>query len=245
MYTRKQYMDRECSHYEYWAQLVIPNITAMVVNTFGINALEDSRDRAFNDLPLARWDTMHERIRHLVANNVGGILDTLRKIDDTQAKAALERRFVWSQSDSVCVAKQAARMFINQHVHVDTAFRVFPEGDVVALFVNQPEGEGMVSSYQIVGEHSPASLDLLTELPRATTEQATPLLIKLRELGYVVTPYDPPQYEDQEILGLTYQGKIVQWNAENGTTYTSGETPEEFGLDSIRPHERLRLMPWE
>lgn len=49
-------------------------------------------------------------------------------------------------------------------------------------------------------------------------------------------------YEDGEIIRLDpATGYIVQWNADDQCEYISGETPEEFGLHNIRPHELARL----
>lgn len=190
MYTRKQRLANECTHDEYWAQLVKPCITDTVLRRFGISRLEDSTDPHMNDIPLHQWDALHETTRSLVASNTGGILDTLRAIDESQAKLALERQFTWSLSDSVCVLKRAAKMFIKQEVLVHTAFRMFPEGDVLALFVNLPEHEGYVMSYQRVGQHGAASLELLTTLPVATPEQYKPLRNELNGLGYIVIPQE-------------------------------------------------------
>lgn len=190
MYTRKQYIAGECTHDEYWAQLVKPCITDMVLRRFGITRLEDSTDPHMNDIPLAQWDAMHEPVCSLVASNTNGILDTLRAIDESQAKLAEKRKFSWSMSDSVCVLKRAAKMFIKHEVLVHTAFRVFPEGDVLALFLNLPEHEGYVMSYQRVGQHGAASLELLTTLPVATPAQYKPLRDELTGLGYVVIPQE-------------------------------------------------------
>lgn len=44
------------------------------------------------------------------------------------------------------------------------AFRRFPEGDLIALFVDESQGPGLCSSYQRIGQHSAASLELLEEL---------------------------------------------------------------------------------
>ncbi len=65
-------------------------------------------------------------------------------------------------------------------------FRVFPEGDVVALFVdcvNYPDG--CIESYQHIGQHGAASPSLQFELPEATPEEYSALYQELTEvIGY-------------------------------------------------------------
>lgn len=239
MYTRKQRLADECTHDEYWAQLVKPCITDMVLRRFGISRLEDSTDPHMNDIPLHQWDALHETTRSFVASNTGGILDTLRAIDGSQAKLALEGKFSWSQSDSVCVLKRAAKMFIKQEVVADTDFRVFPEGDVIALFLNIPERKGCVFSYQHVGQHGTASLGLLSTLPAATREQYKSLAYELHLKGYVVIPSGP--YEDGEVLGVDADGYVLQWHTEKQSPYNSGESVKDFGRKNMRRHEWARI----
>lgn len=52
---------------------------------------------------------------------------------------------------------------------------------------------------------------------------------------------DLSKVEDGEILGLDADGCIIQWNGDDLETYNCGETPEEFGVSSIRDIERGRL----
>ena len=65
-------------------------------------------------------------------------------------------------------------------------FRVFPEGDAIALFPDEPVtpcGE-YINSYQVVGEHSPASKTLLRELRKARPSELRSLYYALRMRGY-------------------------------------------------------------
>lgn len=48
---------------------------------------------------------------------------------------------------------------------------------------------------------------------------------------------------DGEILGLDTNGCLLHWDSEKLSIYNSGETPEEFGLDNIRPEEMKRIRP--
>lgn len=49
-----------------------------------------------------------------------------------------------------------------------------------------------------------------------------------------------PAFADGEVVGLD-GGCVVQWDAIGMTTYTAGETPEEFGLNLMEPHELARI----
>lgn len=59
--------------------------------------------------------------------------------------------------------------------------------------------------------------------------------------GMSVRDVLPEGCQDGEILGLDRDGSIIQWNADDLETYNCGDTPEEFGVDNIRPHEAERL----
>ena len=67
-------------------------------------------------------------------------------------------------------------------------FRKFPEGDVIALFPEIEDGPGLVLSYQHIGQHGSASVDLLSELEPATTNECAELMLELEQLGYRQNP---------------------------------------------------------
>lgn len=48
-------------------------------------------------------------------------------------------------------------------------------------------------------------------------------------------------YEDGEIIGLDTDGCVLQWDVDTASAYNSGETPEQYGLHNIRPHEMERI----
>ena len=97
MYTRKQYMNKECSHNEYYEQFG-QHLTNLVGQTIGVKRIKNSTDDSFNDIPLKRWDALAPLVRSTVgrmlaeANGTGGI----------------------SLSDCVCSAKAAARIIRDQ-----------------------------------------------------------------------------------------------------------------------------------
>lgn len=51
----------------------------------------------------------------------------------------------------------------------------------------------------------------------------------------------PRDCADGAVLGLDIDGCILQWKDEDLEVYNSGETPEEFGEDSITPEEAGRI----
>ena len=75
-----------------------------------------------------------------------------------------------------------------KRVVIDVAFRVFPEGDVIALFPKQEqeqdEGRGQIGSYQHLGQHGGADRSLL-RMKKAAPSQYASLLTELKSLGYV------------------------------------------------------------
>lgn len=66
-------------------------------------------------------------------------------------------------------------------------FKKFPEGDVLALFYELPAGNGYITSYQHVGQHSAAAPELLTDLEDATPEEYEELKKELIAIGYDLT----------------------------------------------------------
>lgn len=71
-------------------------------------------------------------------------------------------------------------------VHVDVIFRVFPEGDVIAFFPKELNGGLFCDSYQHVGQHGDASLELIEGLRPATKAEYKALKRELESIGYVL-----------------------------------------------------------
>ncbi len=66
-------------------------------------------------------------------------------------------------------------------------FRVFPEGDVIALFpMEVADPHGNIMSYMKIGQHGAASPDLIKELKVATLKQLIPLKTELENIGYTL-----------------------------------------------------------
>ena len=93
MYTRKQYMNKEVSHDDYYSQFGT-HVIDLVVNQIGKDRILKSTDKNMNDIPLAEWDGL----QMMITCSVGNLFATLNG-----------NRL--SLSDCVCIAKSAARLF--------------------------------------------------------------------------------------------------------------------------------------
>jgi hypothetical protein len=93
MYTRKQYLNGECTHREYYSQLVNKGVINQVLSNIGREAILDSTEESFNDIKLSKWDSI--RINSL-ATSMKALGDYL------------------TQAGSVCILKEAARQIKEQ-----------------------------------------------------------------------------------------------------------------------------------
>ena len=92
MHTRKEYMSGDCTHQEFYEQMVTDEIKEGVRKSIGLFRIMDSTCEHFNDIPLSFWDTL--------GWNLSGAIDP-------QIKAASDHP---SLAGRVCVVKAAARM---------------------------------------------------------------------------------------------------------------------------------------
>ena len=67
---------------------------------------------------------------------------------------------------------------------VEVSFRIFPSGEVIALFPALPWNNSEITSYMILGQHGGASQELLNELPNANLEESRGIKDELIEIGY-------------------------------------------------------------
>ena len=58
MFTRKQYINKECAHRQYYGQFVDNRTKQRVLSGIGLAALKKSTDPHFNDIPLNKWDNL-------------------------------------------------------------------------------------------------------------------------------------------------------------------------------------------
>lgn len=109
MFTRAQYLNRECTHREYWAQFVTPSMKAMVLNNITLERLQRSTDQVnFNDISLMKWDWMKSHTFHML---------NMTKWREIQYPEYVGLTSVgWSLSDNVCILKEAARQLVEESV---------------------------------------------------------------------------------------------------------------------------------
>lgn len=93
MFTRKQYLNKECSHREYYAQFVTEPVKARVRMCIGWERLKNSTDEHLNDIPLRLWDTL-------------GAVGTKREWDAADDYPTMAGR--------TCIYKEAARQIIEE-----------------------------------------------------------------------------------------------------------------------------------
>lgn len=98
MYTRKQYLNKECTHREYWGQFVNSHTKNLVRTHIGFSKIMQSDDPHFNDIPLEKWDaiTLGHYSRAI-----------LRKVDGCVSIA-----------NQVCTLKESARQIVEQAVKI-------------------------------------------------------------------------------------------------------------------------------
>lgn len=89
MKTRKEYLDKKCTHAEFYGQFVNESVKRYVLSGIGKDAILNSNDENFNDIPLSMWDAIGPRLLLPISFKSIGDITTL--------------------SGLVCIAKEAAR----------------------------------------------------------------------------------------------------------------------------------------
>jgi hypothetical protein len=107
MFTRQQYLNKEVTHRQYYAQFVMPIIKDIVLQN--IATKEEIRealkqDEALNTIPLQKWDWQAAQIRNLCG---------------PQLK---ERGDFYSQGGAVCILKEAARQITEEEKYIAMKF---------------------------------------------------------------------------------------------------------------------------
>jgi hypothetical protein len=90
-YTRQDYMNKVCSHSEYYGQFVTKGIKALVLRTIGEKKLIESKKEYFNDIPLHIWDGL------AIQRNLLFMIDK-----------------AYSLAGAVCILKEAARQIVEE-----------------------------------------------------------------------------------------------------------------------------------
>jgi hypothetical protein len=102
MFNRKQYMNHECTHDEYYSQFVNNAILSRVKSRVGEARIKGSTDPHFNDIPLAEWDSI--LIQTLIDKKL------FKSLENVTYRESDRHLFIWSKCSNTCIAKQAARM---------------------------------------------------------------------------------------------------------------------------------------
>lgn len=97
MFTRQQYLNKECTFDEYYNQFVTQAVVNYVAKAIGEDRIKQSKDLHFNDIPLTKWDCLTDYIRFLCKEN-------LLKIQGSG-----NRQYTYSVPDGICIAKTAAK----------------------------------------------------------------------------------------------------------------------------------------
>lgn len=113
MITRKQYMQGEASHEDYYGQFVTPGIKSMVLVWVGRQGVLNSRDPHFNDIPLEIWDGL------AMSAFARGEIIPLLPSDES-----------YSLATGVCVLKIAARAIRDNKLQVIADDRMINPGDL-------------------------------------------------------------------------------------------------------------------
>lgn len=104
MFDRKQYLNGECTHQQYYSQFVNNAVINLVVRRVGVQRILDSEDPHFNDIRLSEWDALNDDVRLCVNRSLWN------SCNNASYPEKYRNKFLWSLSDGVCIAKAAARI---------------------------------------------------------------------------------------------------------------------------------------
>lgn len=95
-------------------------------------------------------------------------------------------------------------------------FRVFSDGEVIALFPHIDEGNGNILSYMHIGQHGGASPLIVHDTKPATPEQYKELFAELQGIGYNLTTGKrlsrrPKSYEEEKAAA---RNEAIEWQYE-------------------------------
>lgn len=103
MHTRQDYLNKKCSHEEYYRQFVTQGIKNAVLQTIGIERLLASKDPNLNDIPLHMWDNLMSSVQREFT-----ITTKMKEAGD-----------LLTLSGVVCITKTAAHQIINEHTAIN------------------------------------------------------------------------------------------------------------------------------
>lgn len=98
VYTREDYLNRVCTHREYYAQFVNDRIRKLVQRSIEVT---QSKDEYFNDIPLACWDSLSAQTLKCLDSALW------RELECPAYKGKMT--FAWSPNSNICILKEAAQ----------------------------------------------------------------------------------------------------------------------------------------
>lgn len=118
MKTRKQRLNNEVSHREYYSQFVNEDVKARVCAVIGLDALLKSKDEHLNDIPMKKWDSMAGFVWRIIGGQEVAVQKPRTNLDILPVDARL---LVDGAEDSiscatlVCIYKEAGKQIIEEH----------------------------------------------------------------------------------------------------------------------------------
>lgn len=94
--TREDYINKRCTHRQYYAQFVTPAVLKLVKDHIGDDTVKASKDPYFNDTPLKRWDDISVAFKQELS------------IAPQYKEWLGVREPLWCLSSAVCILKEAA-----------------------------------------------------------------------------------------------------------------------------------------
>lgn len=91
MITRKQYINNEATHEQYYNQFITDYEKNEVLRFIGLDTLKNSTDEYMNDIPLGIWNI---------------------KVSSTSAKLLRDAGDYLTQAGNVCIMKATARQLL-------------------------------------------------------------------------------------------------------------------------------------
>lgn len=89
MFTRDDYLRNKCTHEQYYAQFINDEVKQLVIAGIGKKRLLNSKDKHFNNIPLAKWDFL------MLPSNISSLL--------------VEAGDFMTLAGQVCILKEAGR----------------------------------------------------------------------------------------------------------------------------------------
>lgn len=103
-YSRKDYLHKQCSHREYYAQFVTEEVKRLVHRFH--KAIVKSEDPHFNDIPLQDWDRLSDTTRLSINKEIWRA---------AESPSLPKNSYPWSLCANVCILKEAAQQIRESH----------------------------------------------------------------------------------------------------------------------------------